>query len=395
MNRAEAPAEARVQRLRSHHAILGSLARLGSEDLPPNAFLQRLTEEVGRAVEIDRVKLLRYRPEHADLFCEAGIGWREGVVGATSFAADFGAAAGRAFRTGQTVAVDDLPHSEFRTDAVLIEHGIVSVVNVPIMIDGGAWGVLEGDSASPRRFDDDTVEFLQAAAALTGLFIRKQQAQAEHARALGALAAEAQAMELAIREHQHRVKNNFQIILSIMAMQRPRFPSEEARRLLDSIIERILAVSLAHDQLSPTRKGEIVSMPAYLSALTGAVQRPGDKVAIRLHVDDIAVTIEDAVPIGLIINELVTNSLKYAFGPEGGSIEVLLAMNRPEGRALLKVADNGRGFPEAAQEGTGSRLLTSLVSQLRGSMRRSEGDPGAVVEIDFPCPRIWPNRAGP
>lgn len=383
---------ARHERALRHLSVLGALARLGSENLTAPRFFQRVCEEVSRAVEIEHVKLMRYRADKADLFCEAGVGWRPGVVGAFAFGSDFGAPTGRAYRTAQPVVVDDLAASEFRSNRVLDEHGVVSLINVPVVIDGTAWGVLEVDSSVPRRFEDDTVEFLTSAAALVGLFVRKRQAEAEHAAVLAASVERTRSRELALREMQHRVKNNFQTILAVIAMQRQRFPTDQGRALIDLIVERIMAVSLAHDQLSPTREGEVVDLPSYLSALTTAIERPAETVVVDVRCDPLSVSIEQAVPIGLLVNECVTNSLKYAFGPQGGTVRVTLDVEA-DGWVRLVVADDGRGFAPDRRPGTGTRLLSALTAQLRGEIRQRAGEPGAVTEIRFPRP-VEPDGPG-
>ncbi|MBW3709912.1 hypothetical protein DTB58_40155, partial [Streptomyces griseus] len=92
---------------------------------------------------IKHVKVLCYRPDHGDLLIVAGVGWKPGVVGHTTFALDNASVAGRSMQTAAPVIVEDLPNDpEFRSHPSLREHGIVSLVNVPVRIDGRTWGVL-------------------------------------------------------------------------------------------------------------------------------------------------------------------------------------------------------------------------------------------------------------
>ncbi len=128
--------------------------------------------------------------------------------------------------------------------------------NVPVLINGAAWGVLEVDSTAARDFTEDTTDFLTAAAALIGTVVRHS-ARPEEAR-LVAAAAEAQKREILLREMQHRVKNNFQLILSSISIQKRRSQGAEVHRALDHVASRINAISLAHDQLALRHEGQTV-----------------------------------------------------------------------------------------------------------------------------------------
>src|SRR5690606_12435712 len=126
-------------------------AHLAAHRLPADGLLETAVAQIARGVEIDHVKLMRYRPEAGDLLLVAGIGWEEGVVGHATFGVDLSSPPGHAFQTGQPVHILDLPRSDqYRMSATLREHGIVSVLNVPVQIDGATWGVLEVDSSTER-----------------------------------------------------------------------------------------------------------------------------------------------------------------------------------------------------------------------------------------------------
>ena len=163
-----ATAEADVEKLRRHVRILVELGRLAGHDSTPERFLDHAVVQVGRAVEIHHVKVLRYRPTTADLLMVAGTGWKEGLVRSATFSSDLRSPPGRSYRTAEPVCIADFTKAtDFVVSEVLKEHGIVSLANVPILTDGAAWGVLEVDSTTPRDFTSDTVEFMIAAAAGT------------------------------------------------------------------------------------------------------------------------------------------------------------------------------------------------------------------------------------
>jgi two-component sensor histidine kinase len=196
-------------------------------------------------------------------------------------------------------------------------------------------------------------------------------------------AREAQRRELLLREMHHRVKNNFQVILAMIAHQTRNAPDEVARRIAQKIGEGVFAMSLAHDQLSPTQESESVQLRTYLKALVTSIEKPLENITIEIQAEDIEAGIDQAVPIGLIVNEAVTNAVKHAFDPEsGGAIRIVL---RPSGRAeaLLEIADNGRGA-ESGGEGSGSKLMEALARQMLGRLTRTSDAGGTTITLNFP-----------
>ena len=182
-------------KLRRHVRILVDIGRLAGENADLTRFLDQAVVQIARAVEIHHVKVLQYRPRSSDLLLIAGVGWKEGVVRSATLSADLRSPPGRAFQTAEPVTIKNFSEQdEYVRSDLLREHGIVSVTNVPVLINGAAWGVLEVDSTVPRAFTEDTTEFLTAAAALIGTVLRHN-ARPEEAR-LVAAAAEAQRREL-------------------------------------------------------------------------------------------------------------------------------------------------------------------------------------------------------
>ena len=138
-----------LDRVRRHVRILVDIGRLAGEKADLNRFLNRAVLQIARAVEIHHVKVLQYRRRTSDLLLVAGVGWKEGVVGTATLSADLRSPPGRAFQTAEPISITDLDEQkEYAHSELLKEHGIVSLTNVPILIDGAAWGVLEVDSTT-------------------------------------------------------------------------------------------------------------------------------------------------------------------------------------------------------------------------------------------------------
>jgi two-component sensor histidine kinase len=291
---------------------------------------------------------------------------------------------GRAFQTAEPVSIKDLgEQEEYVLSDLLKEHGIVSVANVPVLIDGAAWGVLEVDSTTPRDFTEDTIAFLTAAGALIGTVIRHNARPDEEARLMAA-AAEAQKREVLLREMQHRVKNNFQLVLSSISIQKRRYHDLEVHRALDHVASRINAISLAHDQLSPRLEGQTVRLSYYIRALCRAIRQQVEKVEVDVVSDELELSIDRALPVGLILNETAMNSIKHAFGSDGGRIRVSLVGGIGYGEARLTVSDNGRGIQTPNVHGSGLKLIASLARQIGGTIDQKSTHTGTTTTLTFP-----------
>lgn len=169
--------------------------------------------------------------------------------------------------------------------------------------------------------------------------------------------------QLLLREIHHRVKNNFQGIQSIIRMQQ--LPSGSQEALFDRIGAMIAVHEqiYEHDQFDAVTAGDLI--PSVVDKLVAAY---ADNVSIRYQIGDFRLTPEQATAIALLVNEVVTNSLKYAY-PDSrpGRIEVSF-QQVGEHSASLAIIDNGVGFdPSTARKGMGSRLIRGVMSQLQGT----------------------------
>jgi two-component system, sensor histidine kinase PdtaS len=371
--------------VRRHLRILVDIGRIAGEKNDLSRFLDEVVVQVARAIEIDHVKVLQYRQKSGDLLVAAGVGWRDGVVRSATLSADLRSPPGRSFRTAEPVTIKDFTNQDdFILSDFLKEHGIVSLANTPVVIDGAAWGVLEVDSTIPRDFSQDTIEFLTAVGAMIGIFARHCTAEPNEAVRLAAAAAEAQNRDIRLREMQHRVKNNFQLVLSSIAIQKRRYSGPEVQRALDHVASRINAISLAHDQLAPRHDGQVVKLSDYLRVLCLSIRQQTEGVEIDVEADDVELAIDRAVPLGLILNEIATNSIKHAFGETGGRISVRLVAGVGYGEGRLTVADNGRGFNTPHQGGSGLKLIQSLARQIGGNLVQKSSDEGTETSLTFP-----------
>jgi two-component sensor histidine kinase len=373
-----------LDKVRRHVRILVDIGRLAGEKADLNGFLNQVVVQIARAVEIHHVKVLQYRPRTSDLLLVAGVGWKETVVGAATLSADLRSPPGRAFQTAEPVSIKDLNEQEEYTYSNLLkEHGIVSLTNVPVLTNAAAWGVLEVDSTTARDFTEDTTDFLTAVAAIIGAVLQHY-ARPDDDTALMLAAAETRKREVLLREMQHRVKNNFQLVLSSISLQKRRHHSAEVHRALDHVASRINAISIAHDQLAPRQEGQTVRLSPYIRALCGAIRQQVEEVEIDVKCDDLEVSIDRALPVGLILNEAALNSIKHAFGSDGGRIKVQLEGGIGYGEARMTLSDNGRGIQKSTEHGSGLKLIASLARQIGGTIHQESTAAGTTTTLTFP-----------
>jgi len=187
--------------------------------------------------------------------------------------------------------------------------------------------------------------------------------------------------DLLLREVYHRVKNNLQIVDSLLVMQRSRLTDPEAKAALAALRSRVYALGLVHHQLMGSRDFKTFDVAPFLEELSTNLLRGGASKEVRLSVRamPLDVGLDFAIPLGLIVTELVTNSLKHAFPLGVGAIDVVLE-RAPDGRVALIVSDDGAavepGAPaDAGRKSLGMTIVDALVNQLDGVMtvRRDHG----------------------
>ncbi|MHB8054993.1 MAG: PAS domain S-box protein [Candidatus Aminicenantales bacterium] len=182
--------------------------------------------------------------------------------------------------------------------------------------------------------------------------------------------------EVLLREIHHRVKNNLQVVSSLFNLQAGKILDRAGREIFKEGQTRIMAMSLVHEKLCQSYDLANIDLAAYIRSLAGHLFRvySTDPDQIRLETDfrEVHLDIDSAVPCGLILNELISNSLKHAF-PEGRKGILRIEVKRgPDNTIVLRVADDGIGFPKdfnfRQSDGLGLQIATLLVSQLEATI---------------------------
>ncbi|XLS27590.1 histidine kinase dimerization/phosphoacceptor domain -containing protein [Flavobacteriaceae bacterium M23B6Z8] len=193
-----------------------------------------------------------------------------------------------------------------------------------------------------------------------------------------------------LKEIHHRVKNNLQMVSSLLSMQTKNTRSKEAIAALEEGRSRVKAMALIHQKLYQNEDLSVIQMQEYIESLVNSVQsvykKGGHKINIIIDAEGTELDIDRAIPIGLIINELVSNSLKYAFtGREDGQIYISVRMNGKLG--VFEYLDNGNGLPEdvekRASSSLGIKLIERLVNQLRSTLNFDKDVDGVRFWFNF------------
>jgi PAS domain S-box-containing protein len=198
--------------------------------------------------------------------------------------------------------------------------------------------------------------------------------------------------DVLLRELYHRTKNNMQVISSLLNMEADRCGSDELRKTLRDMDTRILAMSLVHEKLYQSKNLDQIDLKDYLSNLAALVMesydvRP-DKVRLSIEAESVTLPIESAIPCGLLVNEIISNSLKHAF-PGKRTGEINIRLTRLEGsQVLLEISDNGTGIPKNMDlphmKSLGMRIIFGIAGHQLHAQVQVDTTHGVSWRIHFP-----------
>jgi two-component sensor histidine kinase len=197
--------------------------------------------------------------------------------------------------------------------------------------------------------------------------------------------------ELLLREVHHRVKNNLQVIASLLSLQSRYAKGDDHRAAFDDMHNRVTAMALVHEELNLGSGDEAIDLKRFTKRLVGSLiliyAEGGVSHHFVLEAESLRVDLDTAVTLGLLLNEAISNAFKHAF-PRGSAGEITVRLwSAKEGGVHLSIADNGRGFEmgfDPMNSGTlGLSLMGSLVTQLSGELKVANNE-GAVLQVWVP-----------
>lgn len=342
--------------------------------------LHRASELVSEALDVPLVKVLEHLPDSGEMLIRSGVNWQPGVVGRETFGDDENSPGGYALRADQPVVSPDLDKEpRFRTPDVLRRHGVRSMVNVVIVGEKRAFGVLEVDSPEHRSFSDDDVAFLQTYANLLAAAIERFGSHEE-------LRSAGREQELLVNELRHRVGNLFGLIQAIASqMSVEDLTGEEFRK---AFIERLQALAAAE---SVVFEDHLERVNAH--ALARKVLAPHldtNSANVSIGGDAFHLPARQARMVGLAIHELATNAAKHgALSVPEGKVRLNWHVEHSADDRQLSLSWQETNGPEVRppeRKGFGTSLLTTVLAhELDGKAELIYDKRGFRFSLRFPA----------
>jgi two-component sensor histidine kinase/CheY-like chemotaxis protein len=264
------------------------------------------------------------------------------------------------------------------------EAGFVKGVAIPVLADHRTVAVMEFFDTEERSDDQRLVELISGVAAQIGAIVL-------HKRAEEGVKAALRVKDHLLREVHHRVKNNMQVISSLLSLQANSIENPIVRLLFRESQARIQAMAVVHEKLYGSPDLSRVDFAEYLNSLAGSLFRlygvDRSRVALEIDAAGVFLSLDFAMPCGLIVNELVSNALKHGFpGNRSGLVRVSVSLGPDDDELTLVCRDTGVGLPDGFQDcptgSLGLRLVKMLVEQLGGRLEFERSN-GTTVTVRF------------
>lgn len=359
--------------------------------------LQKILTEAARicaeSLGVPLAKICRFRAQENDLLVVAGYGWDAGVVGCVVSQADETSTQGRAFVTGEPVILEDLrKNNSYRMPAFYLDYDVISTVDVLIKGKDGPFGVLEVDCTEQHTFDEHDINFL------TGFsnVLAEAVGTAERTRAMRETLTQMRQLadknDLLVAELQHRVRNNLQLIYSMLVRQIG-LPEADDKAGVRSIARRVMSLAKVYDHLLGHGLIQEIDFGAYLQSLCANLRDFQEKGAFQVllvcEAEPLALELDLVTSLGIAATEIISNAYLHAF-PVGrhalpgqpGTIRV--SLSRGDGTASLTIADDGIGFvPANESKRHGVGLIRRLMEQSNGTADLAS-EQGTFWTLTFP-----------
>ncbi|MDD8027530.1 MAG: PAS domain S-box protein [Acidobacteriota bacterium] len=194
---------------------------------------------------------------------------------------------------------------------------------------------------------------------------------------------------LLMSELKHRVKNSLTVVSSLLGLSLEDTPDPRFAAIIADLRTRIGSISRAYEQLDRTGRADVIHFRSYIlelvESLASSYGPPDRRIRVSTRLEDLALSTKKALPLGLILNELIINAFKYAY-PAGVSGEIRVELSSRPGGGVLSVSDDGAGRAAAAgrpgREGTGLKMVELLVAQIDAELAWPEG-PGTTAVVSF------------
>jgi PAS domain S-box-containing protein len=375
-----------IRQRAKQQAALAEFSKHALQASDPAQILQDAVVTVARTLAMERSLISELTVDGQNLITCASVGWKLEGDDKPHREAVQGSVQGFTLAAEQPVFASDLrAESRFDTTALVHQQGLLSCVCVAIKARSGLFGVLGVFDSAVRKFTSEEVVFLQMFADALAAILDRSGAE----RRVQASLAE---KELLLKEIHHRVKNNLQVISSLLDLQSQFTNDRVTTDMFRECQGRVHSMALVHERLYRSQDLGRIDFASYIESLTDhlfeSYRTDRDKIRLRLNLSqEIHLPIDTAIPCGLLLNELVSNCLKHAFlGRERGELRIEL-VPAAEGKIRLTVADTGCGLPAGDDlqnsPSFGLQLVGMLTRQLGARLSISRHD-GTTFTLIFP-----------
>ncbi|MEA3286853.1 MAG: sensor histidine kinase [Candidatus Marinimicrobia bacterium] len=198
--------------------------------------------------------------------------------------------------------------------------------------------------------------------------------------------------EILLQEVHHRTKNNLAVIMSLMNLQQNSLETESITEVLETLRRRISSMFIVHDSLYQSESLASIDFGEYIKKLTHGIQRSfqSDVQSVNLDIecDAVELNLEMAIPVGLVLNEIITNSFKYAIRPDQQMTQTIHLNRVSDNRISIDVSDNGKGLPPEfdfkTAKSLGVRMIHMLIEDQLGGTVQVESNSGTRYHLEFP-----------
>ena len=364
-----------------------TLLELSRKDLShlPEA-LRKISEASFKTLEVDQVSIWLFNLDKTKIICRDcydGINHKQGfVLEAAKYPRYFEAI--NKFHNITAANARGYYYTSELNEPYFKPNGVLSVMHVPVWLEGKLLGVLCHETFKTRHWTFEEQDFASSLAHLISLGLeasRRKEAEEN-------LKASLKEKEILMKEIHHRAKNNLTIISSLLNIQSRYISDKEARDVFKESQNRARSMALIHEKLYRSDELKEINFGEYIKNLTAELfhsYQTSSGIKLVMDIEDVDLDINTSVPLALIVNEIVTNSLKYAF-PDKKTGNISVSFNKKCDELQLVVEDNGIGFPGDLDfkntNSLGMQLVTSLTEQIKGNIKLKR-DNGTKFIIDF------------
>ncbi len=312
------------------------------------------------------------------------------------------------FSSGDTMRMKDAPEyytrlksslilivNDVHTSPITVEikssycqrHGITSLLDVPIHVQGELKGVVCYEHVGPKRlWRDEEVHFALAANQLLAMALESKEREIAEQQ----MRASVQEKELLLKEMNHRIKNNLSLLISLLRMQSRESDNEQVKSILNDCESRIFSMARIHEQLYLSQNYLEVNLGQYLHQLVTEFRKSNfgslGNVTYKTEFDPVILETSRAINLGLIVNEIMNNMIKHAFDESGEEPKVIeISLKQLVSSMILEIKDNGSGFDPTKRNknSLGISLIEDLSEQIDAKLRLQSDSDGTTYLLQL------------